>query len=90
LLLVFSVRAFFGVLLIASRIRWKLPHSRFDSSQRSTASGLSANRKLAYAGLLLGKESRLSGRILCVAEIAQADANETEALVRTEADTFPQ
>jgi hypothetical protein len=40
--------------------------------------------------LLLGKKSRLSGRILSVAEIAQADANQAKPLVRAEADTFPQ
>ena len=50
----------------------------------------SANRKLAYTGLLLGKKSRLSGRILSVAEIAQADANQAKPLMRAEADTFPQ
>ncbi len=51
---------------------------------------VSANRKLAYTGLLLGKKSRLSGRILRVAEIAQADANQAKPLVRAEADAFPQ
>jgi hypothetical protein len=40
--------------------------------------------------LLLGKKSRLNGRILRVAEIAQADANQAKPLVRAEADTFPQ
>jgi hypothetical protein len=50
----------------------------------------SAGRKLAYTGLFLGKKSRLSGRILRVAEIAQADANQPKPLVRAEADTFPQ
>jgi hypothetical protein len=40
--------------------------------------------------LLLGKKSRQSGRILGVAEIAQADANQAKPLVRTEADAFPQ
>jgi hypothetical protein len=50
----------------------------------------SANRKLANTGLLLGKKNRPSGRILRVAEIAQADANQTKPLVRAEADTFPQ
>jgi hypothetical protein len=49
-----------------------------------------ADRKLAYTGLLLGKKSRLSGRILWVAEIAQADTNQAKALMRAEADTFPQ
>ncbi len=33
------------------------------------------SRQLAYTGLLLGKKSRLSGRILRIAEIAQADTN---------------
>jgi hypothetical protein len=50
--------------------------------------GVSTNRKLAYTGLLLGKKSRLSGRILRVAEIAQADANQAKPLVRSEADTL--
>jgi hypothetical protein len=36
---------------------------------------LSANRKLAYIGLLSGKKSGLSGRIFGVAEIAEADAD---------------
>jgi len=40
--------------------------------------------------VLLGKKSRLRGRILRVAEIVQADANEAKALVRAEADTFSQ
>ena len=53
-------------------------------------SGSSANRKLAYTGLLLGKKSRLRGRILRVTKIAQADANQSEALVWIEADTFQQ
>ena len=53
-------------------------------------SRLLANRKLAYTRLLLGKKSRLGGPILRVAEIVQADANEAKALVRVEADTFPQ
>jgi hypothetical protein len=48
----------------------------------------SANRKLAYTGLLLGKKSRLRGRILRVAKVAQADANQAKPLVRPEADTF--
>jgi hypothetical protein len=42
---------------------------------------LSANRKLAYTGLSLGKKSRLRGRILRVAEIAQADANQAKPLI---------
>jgi len=49
-----------------------------------------SNRKLAHIGLLLRKKSRLSGRILRVAEIAQADANQAKPLLRAEADTFPQ
>ena len=44
--------------------------------------------KLADTGLLLGKKSRLSGRIFGVAKVAQADANEAEPLVRAEGDTF--
>jgi hypothetical protein len=36
---------------------------------------MSANRKLAYTGLLLGKKSRLTGPILSVEKVAQADAN---------------
>jgi hypothetical protein len=36
---------------------------------------LSANHKHAYTRLLLGKKSRLRGRILRVAKVAQADAN---------------
>jgi len=48
------------------------------------------SRKLAYTGLLLGKKSRLRGRIRRVAKVAQADANQAKPLVRTEADTFPQ
>jgi hypothetical protein len=51
---------------------------------------LSANRQLAYTGLLLGKKSRLRGRILRVAKVAQADANQAKPLVRAEADTFQQ
>jgi len=63
--------------------------SRLDSSlPREIAPGLSANRKLAYTGLLLGKKSRLSGRILRVGKIAQADANQAKPLLRAEADTF--
>jgi hypothetical protein len=50
----------------------------------------SANRKLTHNALWLGKKSRLSGRILRVAEIAQADANQAKPLVRAEADTFQQ
>ena len=53
-------------------------------------SGSSASRKLAYTGLLLGKKSRLSGRIRRVAEIAQADTNQAKPLLRAEADTFQQ
>src|SRR6266849_3051973 len=67
------------------------PHStRYSSPPNRPTPGWSANRKLAYTGLLLGKKSRLSGRILRVAEIAQADANQAKPLVRAEADTFPQ
>jgi len=49
-----------------------------------------SNRKLAHIGLLLRKKSRLSGRILRVAEIAQADANQAKPLARAEADTLQQ
>ncbi len=38
----------------------------------------------------LGKKSRLSGPILRVAKVTQADANQAKPLVRAEADTFPQ
>jgi hypothetical protein len=48
------------------------------------------DRKLAYTGFLLGKKSRLRERILRVAKVAQADANQAKPLVRAEADTFPQ
>jgi hypothetical protein len=41
-----------------------------------------ASRKLVYTGLLLGKKSRLSGRILGLAKVAQADANHAKPLVR--------
>jgi len=41
--------------------------------------------------LWLGKKSRLSGgRILKVAKVAKADANQAKPLLRAEADTFPQ
>ena len=50
----------------------------------------SAGRKLAYTDLLLGKKSRLRGRILRVAKVTQADAHQAKPLVRAEADTFPQ
>jgi hypothetical protein len=46
-----------------------------------------ANRKLADTGLLLGKKSRLSGCILRVAEIDQADANQAKPRLRAKADT---
>jgi len=49
---------------------------------------LSANRKQAYTGLLLGKKSRLRRRILRVTKVAQADANQAKPLARAEADTF--
>jgi len=45
-------------------------------------SGWSANRKLAYTGLLLGKKSWLRGCILGVAKVAQADANQAKPLLR--------
>jgi hypothetical protein len=51
---------------------------------------LLANRKLACTGSLLGKKSRLSGPILSVAKVAQADANQAKPLVRAEADTITQ
>ena len=41
--------------------------------------------KQAYTGLLLGKKSRLRGRILRVAKVAQADANQAKPLVWSEA-----
>src|SRR5258706_272563 len=47
-------------------------------------------RKLAYAGLLLGKKSRLRERILRVAKVAQADANQAKPLLPAEADAFQQ
>ena len=53
-----------------------------------STSELSANRKLAYTGVLLGKKSRLRRCILRVANVAQADANQAKPLVRAEADTF--
>jgi hypothetical protein len=49
-----------------------------------------ASRTLAYTGLLLGKKSRLRGRILRVAKVAQADADQAKPLLRAEAGTFPQ
>jgi hypothetical protein len=52
------------------------------------AAGVDANRKVVYIGLFLGKKSRLSGRILRVTKIAQADANQAKPLARAEADTF--
>ena len=36
----------------------------------------------------LGKKGRLSGRVLRVAEIAQADADQAKPLVRAEDDTL--
>jgi len=36
----------------------------------------------------LGKKSRLSGPVLRVAKVAQADANQAKPLVRSEADTL--
>jgi hypothetical protein len=45
-------------------------------------------RKPAYTGVLLGKKSRLRRRILRVAKIAQADANQAKPLALAEADTF--
>jgi hypothetical protein len=47
-----------------------------------------ANRNLAYTILSLGEKSRLSGRILGVGKVAQADANQAKPLERAEADTF--
>jgi hypothetical protein len=44
---------------------------------------------MAWPGLLLGKKRRLRGRILRVAEIAQADTNEAKPPLRAEADAFP-
>jgi hypothetical protein len=41
-------------------------------------------------GLLLGKKSRLSGRIRRVEKIAQAHANEAKPLLRVETDAFAQ
>src|SRR5882762_4062906 len=52
--------------------------------------GWSANRKLAYTGVLLGKKSRLRGRILRVAKVGQANANKAEPLLRAQADAFPE
>ena len=51
---------------------------------------MSLTKSLIYTGFLLGKKSRLSGAILRVAKVAQADANQAEPLLRAEADTFPQ
>jgi hypothetical protein len=49
-----------------------------------------ASRTLAYSGLLLGEKSGLSGRVIGIVKIAQADANQAKPLLRAEAHTFPQ
>ena len=51
---------------------------------------LASTSHLTHNGLRLGEKSRLRGRIVRVADIAQADANQPKPLVRAEADTFPQ
>ena len=57
--------------------------------QGSPLCGWSATREMACPGLLLGKKRRPGGRILRVAEIAQADTNEAKPPLRAEADAFP-
>lgn len=49
-----------------------------------------ANRTLTRNAMWLDEKSRLSGPILRVIKVAQADANQAKPLVRAEADTFPQ
>jgi hypothetical protein len=61
----------------------KYPKPSLESKQKTRRI-----RQLAYTGLLLGKKSRLRGRIPRVAKVAQADANQAKPLVRPEADTF--
>jgi len=56
---------------------------------RSTP-GWSANRKLTYDALWLGKKSRLRPRVFRVAKVAQAHAHQAEPLLRPEADALPQ
>ena len=48
----------------------------------------SLGRQLTHNAVWLGKKSRLSGRILRVAKVAEADANQAKPLVRAEANTF--
>ena len=43
---------------------------------------------LTHDAVWLGKKSRLSGPILRVAKVAQADANQAKPLVRSEADAL--
>jgi hypothetical protein len=83
----------------AERHERELKHLRILCTRFSEARGesfcpldtglswMSANRELAYTGLLLGKKSRLSGCILRVAKVAQADADQAEPLLR--AHGFP-
>jgi hypothetical protein len=61
--------------------------ARFRNRKESK---LSRYWKRAYTGLLLGKKSRLRGRIFRIAKVAEADADETKALLGAEADMFPQ
>ena len=51
---------------------------------------LASTRHLTHNGLWLGEKSRQRGRILRVAKVAQADANQAKPLLRAEADAFPQ
>jgi hypothetical protein len=69
-----ETRALTGMLKSLSYLHRLCPHRRLVG--------------LAYTGLSLGKKSRLRGRILRVAKVAQADANQAKPLVRAEADTF--
>jgi hypothetical protein len=62
-----------------------------DSDLRSEPTDTRRNpgkQELSYQSVLLDKKGRLSGRILRVAKVAQADANQAEPPLRAEADTF--
>jgi hypothetical protein len=47
-----------------------------------------SSSRLTDNAVWLGKKSRLSGPILRVAKVAQADANQAKPLVRSEDDTL--
>jgi hypothetical protein len=61
-----------------------------QNGRREIPSRSSANQKLNYTSFLFGEKSRLSGSILKVTKVAQADANQAKPVLRAEADTFPQ